>query len=284
MRNSFLILVLILNIPQFGFGQLNPTNVDLETLPSRDTQIKSATSNTITPAIPQTSNGKSGRRIPAAQKDHATSSPTQNGGNLPAYARRTESVEQIRSPSMTPKNADFDSLVGLKRGDVLRAVIQKNLAAYPGSKAPITARVIEGKFKGAFLYGQATLDQTTKRANIEFSSIRPLRSSEAYSFTGELTSADGIMGLEGEYETSYWTYLFAEAATNMVAGFARGSTPYSQTQLGNYTQEPGIKAQATNAVAEGLASTAERIGNRTKNAPEITTVQGPVIVDIIVTK
>lgn len=269
-------------------AQMKPSDFALESLPSRTPQTAAPHTQ------PASNSGVSAVTSPAedllspAPKSKVKSSQHSyqsiSEDRLPQYAVRKVRVDQVRRPSVIPKNTDFDSLVSLKRGEVLRAVIATNLAVYPGSKSPVTARVIGGKHAGAFLVGQATLDKTTKRANILFTGIRPLKAQEVYAFHGELTSTDGIMGLEGVYETSYWTYLLAEAATNMVAGFAKASVPQSQTAFGTYSQEPGLKAQTANAVAEGLSTTADRLGEKAKNAPEITTVAGPIVVDVIVTK
>ena len=205
-------------------------------------------------------------------------------GNLPSYAVRTQAVTEFGTPTMIPKNEDFDSLVELRKGDSLKAVISQDLVAYPGSKAPVIARVLEGKFKGALLLGEASMDPTTKRANVNFNTIRPLKSKASYNFTGELMAFDGIRGLDGEYESSYWTYFWAETLTNTVAGIADAATQKTPTAMGPYVTTPGLSNQFNQGAAIGLSRTAERLGDRVKTAPEITTVKGPIIVQITVLK
>lgn len=203
-------------------------------------------------------------------------------GNLPSYAIRSAPVDEHDVPTIIPKNTDFNTHTEVRPGDSLKAVISQNIVAYPGSKSPVTGRVLEGKFKGALVLGEATMDETTKRVNITFKSIRPLKSKDNYSLNGILLAEDGIQGLQGEYESSYWTYFWAETITNTVAGFADATTKKAQTIWGNSVPEPGIDSATRQGIAQGLAKTADRLGDRVKNAPEMTTVKGPTIVQITV--
>lgn len=207
-----------------------------------------------------------------------------NNGNLPIYAMRTAPVEEYDNPTTIPKNTDFNSHIEVRPGDTLRAVISQNIVAYPGSKAPVTARILDGRFKGSLVLGEATMDETTKRVNILFKSIRPMKSKDSYTIAGVLLSEDGMQGLQGEYESNYWTYFWAETITNTVAGFADATTKKAQTIWGTSIAESGIDPATRQGIAHGLAKTADRLGDRVKNAPEMTTVHGPTIVQITITQ
>lgn len=235
------------------------------------------------------SNEKTIEKISKSKVSYLSSKPTEqrpakNSGNLPIYAIRTAPVEEYDTQTAIPKNTDFNSHIEVRPGDTLRAVISQNIVAYPGSKAPVTGRILEGKFKGALVLGEATMDETTKRVNIHFKSIRPMKSRDSYALAGVLLSEDGMQGLQGEYESNYWTYFWAETITNTVAGFADATTKKTQTIWGTSVAESGIDPATRQGIAQGLAKTADRLGDRAKNAPEMTTVHGPTIVQITVTQ
>jgi hypothetical protein len=182
-----------------------------------------------------------------------------------------------------PKNSDFDKNSDIKPGDVLKAVINHNIVAYAGSKSPVTAHVLEGNFKGATILGEAFLDASTKRINVTFKTIRPMKGKDPYSFTGILLAEDGMMGIEGRYESNYWNYFWAEALSNTVAGFADATTKKSQNIWGSNTPDPGLDPSARQGISHSFARTADRIAEKGRNAPETATVTAPTIIQITVT-
>ena len=224
------------------------------------------------------------REISSAIKLHSSQKKESEAGNLPAYARRTQPAFEFETPTVVPKNSDFDKHVEIKPGDVLKAVINHNIVAYPGSKSPVTARVLEGKFKGSTVFGEAFLDASTKRINVTFKSIRPPKEKDPYSLTGILLADDGLMGIDGIYESNYWTYFWAETLANTVSGFADATTKKNQNVWGSNTPDPGVDPAARQGVAHGLSKTAEKLAEKSRNALERSTAYAPTIVQITVTQ
>lgn len=224
------------------------------------------------------------RDISSPTKSHSLQRKESEDGNLPSYARRTQPAFEFESPTIVPKNSDFDKHVEIKPGDVLKAVINHNIVAYPGSKSPVTARVLEGKFKGSTILGEASLDASTKRINVTFRSIRPLKEKEPYTLTGILLADDGLMGIEGIYESNYWTYFWAETLANTVSGFADATTKKTQSVWGSSTPDPGVDPAARQGVAHGLSKTAEKLAEKGRNVLERSTAYAPTIIQITITQ
>lgn len=252
----------------------------IESLPSKR-DFGSERAGAVTPQ--ETKSEAKHTRRPATEKEKISRPTTIHNttGNLPNYAFRANAPEEFEKPAKVPGNSDFNNHISLWRGRSLRALITDNVVAYPNSKTPVTARVIEGEFKGATLIGEASMDEKTKRANITFTGIRPLKSSITYNLEADVMGDDNSRGLVGEYESTYWTYFVTEVTMNVAAGFAGAATPRNQTILGSETAPSGY---LTEAVANGLKTSADRIGDRVKSAPEITTARGPRIIQVTVTK
>ena len=224
----------------------------------------------------------SNHRVPQAKSRNLKPDSNPEIGNLPAYARRRSKVSESDIPTIVPKNSDFNQLIDLHRGEILRAVINQDFVGYLGSKSPVSARVIYGNYKGAILLGEATLDQNTKRVNVNFSAIRPDGSGTTYTMNGILTSDEGLLGVAGEYESNYWRYFWAESLANAVGGFADANTQKNQTFWGSFAPVPSVDTASKQGIASGASHTADRLGERMRSIQEITTVHGPIIVQITV--
>lgn len=155
MKNLFFV-ALILYATQ-GQTQTLASEEVLEELPASSKTIREPVEN---------KRIKKSQPNPLKRMAYDTVMPTQKEnspfGNLPSYARRTSPVEEYDVPTIIPKNADFNNHIEARPGDTLKAVISQNIVAYPGSKSPVTGRILEGKFKGALILGDATMDEFLK--------------------------------------------------------------------------------------------------------------------------
>ena len=276
-----LIFCLFFMISSYGTAQSLATEDVLEELPVVKKQADLPEKPKVQVKVQKNHSPAQSPRVVDANPIHRINGTT---GNLPLYARRTQAVYEFETPTIIPKNTDFDKHIEIKSGDILKAVINHNIVAYPSSKSPVTARVLEGQFKGSTLLGEASLDPSTKRINITFKSIRPLKSKYPYNLTGILLDDDGLMGIEGKYESNYWTYFWAETLTNTISGLADATTRKNQNVWGANVTEPGIDPALRQGVALGFSKTAERLGEKVKNPLEIATAYSPIIVHITITQ
>ena len=274
-----MITLLVITMISRAFADIATDDVLMELKPKAGPQVvsespkRSVNSSTSAPKADRT-------RRPKA---NIKSNDIEEIGNLPRYSLRKRNSEEISAPLIIPKNEDFNRHKDLLLGDTLRVSIPQNIVAYNNSKSPITGTVIEGNLKGASVFGEATMDMTTKRVNITITSIRPKKSKKSFSLNGSVLSEDGLLGIEGKYESDYWNYFWAEAITNTVAGFAEAAVPAYPSVLGNIP-EHGIESAAKKGAAHGLKNTADRLGDRMNTAPEMTTVTGPTLVTITITQ
>lgn len=260
------------------FAQVPTSEKVLDELPNRVESVPKKTSTASEVKIEKAATISVGRK-PATK----VSVKIQENSNLPSYAHRKGAVE-FNSPVIYNKTTDFRTNPRIKPGDTLKAIINHSIKAYPDSQAPVTARVIEGEFKGSLLLGTASMDKTTKRIDINFTSIRSTSEATSFDITGLTQSEDGQLGVEGIYESKYWEYFWAETLANSVAAAADATTQKTQTQFGGFLPTPGIDSSVRQGVAVGMARTAERLGERARSQPEITTATGPILINVIITK
>lgn len=273
--NTLLIFTLI----NGAFADIATDDVLMELKPKTTTQVVSEAPKKSVNSSGSTQNEERNKRPKVIIK----SNDTLENGNLPRYSLRKRNSEEISTPLIVPKNEDFNRHKDLLLGETLRVSIPQNIVAYNNSKSPITGTVIEGTLKGASVFGEATMDMTTKRVNISITSIRPKKLQKSFSLNGSVLSEDGLLGIKGKYESHYWNYFWAEAVTNTVAGFAEAAVPAYPSVLGNIS-EHSLESSAKKGVAHGLKNTADRLGDRMNTAPEITTVTGPTIVTVTITQ
>jgi hypothetical protein len=208
----------------------------------------------------------------------------EDSGNLPSYARRKNinQYDSFKDPNFDPKNKDDFKLQSLKNGTQLFAVIQNNILAYPDSQSPVSGVVTIGKYKNAKVIGTATLDETTKRINVEFHTIVLPDGNTSYAIKGITSHRDGELGLKGEYKTEFWKWLWAEAVVKSVSGYTDASIDKEHSLLGGFQNIPSPENAAKKGAAKGLSTIGDRFAEKRRVAPEMTEVTGPVQITITV--
>jgi hypothetical protein len=211
-------------------------------------------------------------------------SEREDAGNLPSYARRKNinQYDSFKDPNFDPKNKDDFKLQSLKKGTQLFAVIQNNILAYPDSQSPVSGVVTIGKYKNAKVIGTATLDETTKRINVEFHTLVLPDGNTSYAIKGITSHRDGELGLKGEYKTEFWKWLWAEAVVKSVSGYTDASIDKEHSLLGGFQNVPSPENAAKKGAAQGLSTIGDRFAEKRRVAPEMTEVTGPVQITITV--
>ena len=206
-------------------------------------------------------------------------------GNLPSYAKRSN-VKKTNSSLkglILPKNAPKTYLEGVKRGDILPAKIINNIKGYPGGKAPLRAVITGGKFKGAIVTGNLTLNVKTKNITAEFDTLREVKEGQEYLFKGSIQDASGEEGVKGEYVNNRAKGFWASILASFISGYSRGTIRHSKTLLG-YEKEPTTDTY----LKEGAATASERAAKLYEkdvfDEPVYTIARGPIDVLIFIEK
>lgn len=206
-------------------------------------------------------------------------------GNIPDYARRTDSSEQsFKEPGLETSNVSHFSLLSLKAGTVLRAVIEGDVIAYEKSESPVLAVVTyPEQYKRAKLLGKANLDTETKRVNVEFHTMVLASDTTPYTIKGLTSDRDGKLGLGGIHQTDFWQWLWAEVLVRSSGGFLEASTEKEHSIFGSSTAVTPENA-AKKGVSTGLSTVADRFGEKRARASEQTEVRGPTAVNIFISQ
>ena len=204
-------------------------------------------------------------------------------GNLPDYAyRKSSRDDQFNDPNFEPKNKEEFKLLSLKKGTILHSVIENNILAYPNSQSPVTGVVTSGLYRGAQVIGTATLDEVTKRVNIEFHTVVLKGAGTAYAIKGITANRDGELGLKGEYKTEFWKWLWAEVLVRTAGGYADATVEREASFFGAYNAVPNPENAAKRGATKGLDTIGDRFSEKRRIAPEMTEVRGPVQITITV--
>lgn len=171
---------------------------------------------------------------------------------------------------------------GLKPGMVLSAIVEESLFAFPDSKTPIRAKVIDGRLKGVIFLGEATLERNSKRIVVEFKRLIPKSSNEEYAVQGALLDINGLLGIEGEYKTEEAKFFTAEFLAAAAAGFADASIERGQNAYGNYVDAPTMDTYSKKALGSALSKSAERFAEKVRTAPAYSVLEGPVFVKVTI--
>jgi hypothetical protein len=139
-----------------------------------------------------------------------------------------------------------------------------------------------GKYKSARVIGTASLDESTKRINIEFHTLVLPDGNMAYAIKGITSHRDGELGLKGEYKTEFWKWLWAEAIVKSVGGYTDASIEKEHSLLGGFQNLASPENAAKKGAAQGLGTIGDRFAEKRRIAPEMTEVTGPVQIAITV--
>ena len=206
-------------------------------------------------------------------------------GNLPtefqlrSFAQLTANENPIVLPTLAQKNI---SIPGFELGTVIQAVIRESAIAFPESKVPIRAIVASGTQRGSILLGEATLERNSKRITIEFKKLRLARGNETYELVANALDATGTLGLEGEYESNEGKLLSAELLASAVAGFSDATLERTVGPFGQPLETPSLSNASKKAASSSLTKMAERLGEKVKQAPEYSVLQGPIRIQVLI--
>jgi len=212
-------------------------------------------------------------KVKAAPKQPSNLPPYYAGVNRRQFLASQASV--FVPPSAPPK------LQSIEIGDILEAHLEQSIKASPSTPTPIRALITSAKASGAYVIGTATLDRELKRVLLKFTKLR-LRSGQVYSLIATGLSANGQIGMEGDYHSETGLFLVAEFAAATATGIADASVNRQQNALGNWTQEPSMGNHLKQGAVSALSNTTKRLSETAASAPEWTLTQANQEIKIII--
>jgi hypothetical protein len=218
------------------------------------------------------------KRKPATKKFTSAESSVDNE----SLSMTPNSVGNQSSTPFIEIKATKEKFKGLQRSAILKARINDSITAYEGSKDPVKATITEGPYRGAVLFGFATMDKVTKNVIVAFDTFIPLNSNETFKTLATIKDQDGNSGLVGVLESRYWETFFLQFALNSASAAANATTQYSQTSFGNYNAVPGSDSAIKQGLAGGFNKLAEKVERDSVSKPDYTTVQGPIYVRVYI--
>lgn len=210
------------------------------------------------------------------------SSLAEESGNLPSYLRNVSRSDDADS-QVYIAGKTVNPMVGVRAGDMFKAIIDQAITASSTVPTPIRAQIISGSLKGSFFVGEATLDKELKRVLLSFTKIRKSDSS-LYSVRASGLSLEGSVGLTGEYHSEMGKFFLGELASATAAGMLDSTINRNQNALGNYVQEPSLSNSAKTGAVTALSKTADHFAEQTKQAPEYTKVEGFQEIKVLITE
>lgn len=256
-------------VPNVGIticNEANPCDIHSDTLARNASAPKAAITKKVQGGPPKRAGHRDASEISSGEKE-------QLGSNLPQHYvgvswdgfAATERTLQVRQ-------AEPVKVIDLRAGDVIHAVVEHELEVWPNVEAPVRAVIIRGKYKGAYLLGDARLDPARKRALIDFSRIRTfgLVGDRSLSIKGIATDEEGRLGLGGNYHSESGKFFFAEVLASAATGFTDATIQRQQNAIGNWVQEPSVANAGKAGLANALAKRSERWAQQEAQAPEWT--------------
>lgn len=256
-----------------SYAQLDSRNVVLEELPSKSEKKELLSEKHDIISI----------RKPKSINSLVEENNKNRQGNLPRYAMRRKIISSAINPVIYAKINEKEKLKGLVRSSILNARINDSIVAYDGSLASVKAVVTDGPYKGYVLFGNATMDKTTKNIAVLFDTLVN-SNQEEYQLLAELKSISGVNGITGKIESDYWRYFWTQFALDTAAAGVQSSAEVTRNALGQYQVIPNGENVAKLGLAGGLTKTAERIAERNQYVPEFVKADGPFYVRIAILK
>ena len=140
----------------------------------------------------------------------------------------------------------------------------------------------DGRGRDVILIGEATLEKNSKRILVDFRIARLESSSELFDFKGVAMDGDGVLGLEGEYQSGEPKFFAAELAAAAAAGFADSAINRPTNAFGNQQEERSLDTSGKKAIGSALARTADRFAEKVRQAPEYSVLKGPTAIKVLV--
>ena len=200
--------------------------------------------------------------------------------NIPGYFRELPANSE-HAFVFSAKDPANDVLFGVTAGSKIKVIIRQNIKTSPNIPTPVVGEVVAGQFKGATLFGEATLESDLKRVVIKFSSLSGAGLSSSYSINGRGLDPEGRLGVEGQYHAEDWKYGIASFFSTGAAIAVDSQVERTQTMAGAYSESPSASNAVKKGVAASLGKVADRLADRASNVPGFTEIEGPIFLTVI---
>lgn len=200
--------------------------------------------------------------------------------NLPGYFADLPANAE-HSFVFVAKEPANDVLSGISAGAKLKIVIRQSIKASPNVPTPVVGEVIAGQFKGATVFGEATLDSDLKRVLIKFTGLSGVGLASSYSIQGRGLDPRGRIGIEGNYHAEDWKYGIASLFSTGAAITVDSQVERNPTIAGGYAESPSASNAVKKGVAGSLGKVADRLMERAASVPGFTELEGPLFVTVV---
>ncbi len=200
--------------------------------------------------------------------------------NLPSYFADLP-ANQEHSFVFTSKEPANDVLFGVHAGAKIKVVIRQSIKASPNVSTPVVGEVVSGQFKGAMVFGEATLESDLKRIVIKFTGLSGGGLASSYTLQGRGIDPQGRIGIEGNYHAEDWKYGLASFFSTGAAIAVDSQVERSQTITGGYAESPSASNAVKKGVAGSLGKVADRLMERAASVPGFTEVEGPIYMTVV---
>jgi hypothetical protein len=200
--------------------------------------------------------------------------------NLPGYFTSLPANTE-HAFVFSAKEPANDVLFGVNAGTKIKVVIRQNLKASPNVPTPVVAEVVSGQFKGATLFGEATLESDLKRVLVKFTHLGGAGLISNYAINGRGLDPQGRIGVEGEYHAEDWKYGLASFFSTGAAIAVDSQVERTQTITGTYSESPSAGNAVKKGVAGSLGKVADRLAERAAQVPGFTEVEGPIFMTVV---
>lgn len=205
----------------------------------------------------------------------------QRNGSSRSHGSSWSNVVQ-GNPIVLPAQPVARELESLLPGELQLARIKQSVLAFNEGKAPVAANLTDERGRDIILIGEATLEKNSKRILVDFKTARLENSSELFDFKGVAMGGDGVLGLEGEYQSGEPKFFAAELAAAAAAGFADSAVNRPTNAFGNQQDEKSLDTSGKKAIGSALARTADRFAEKVRQAPEYSVLKGPATIKVLV--
>jgi hypothetical protein len=200
--------------------------------------------------------------------------------NLPSYFAALPANYE-HSFVFTAKEPANDVLSGIHAGTKIKVVIRQNIKASPNVPTPVVGEVLVGQFKGATVYGEATLESDLKRIVLKFTGLSGAGLTSSYSIQGRGLDPQGRIGVEGNFHAEDWKYGIASLFSTGAAIAIDSQVERNPTIAGGYAESPSASNAVKKGVAGSLGKVADRLMERAGSVPGFTEVEGPIFMTVI---
>lgn len=200
--------------------------------------------------------------------------------NLPRYFKDLPASGEHEFV-FTPKTEANDVLFGFTKGSKIKVIIRQNIVASPNVPTPVVGEIITESLKGAFLYGDATLENDLKRVIIKFSHLGGGILNAQYSIKGMGLDPQGRVGVEGNFHSEDLKYGIASFLSTGAAIAVDSQVERSQNITGGYSEAPSVSNAVKKGVAGTLGKVADRMATRAEQVPGYTEIEGPIYMTVV---